>query len=55
LNAAIIDNIRFNANYHIIYMRGLGVFLKCCCMDNLFFKPHELAPRDRKEKTGNYL
>jgi hypothetical protein len=24
-------------------------------MDNLFFKPHELVARDRKEKTGNYL
>jgi hypothetical protein len=24
-------------------------------MDNLFFKPHELAARDRKERTGYYL
>jgi hypothetical protein len=24
-------------------------------MDNLFFKPHELAARDRKVKTGSYL
>jgi hypothetical protein len=23
-------------------------------MECLFFKPHELAARDRKEKTGNY-
>ena len=23
-------------------------------MDNLFFKPHELAARDRKGKTENY-
>jgi hypothetical protein len=24
-------------------------------MECLFFKPHELAARNRKEKTGNYL
>jgi hypothetical protein len=24
-------------------------------MDNLFFKPHELAAMDRKERTGYYL
>jgi len=36
-------------------MRGRGVFLNNRYMDNLFFKPHELAARDRKEKIGNYL
>ena len=29
-----------------------GCFLNRRSMDNLFFKPHELAARDRKEKIG---
>jgi hypothetical protein len=36
-------------------MRDRGVFLNRRYMDNLFFKPHELAARDRKEKSGYYL
>jgi hypothetical protein len=33
---------------------GSGCFLDSRSMDNLFFKPHELAARDRKERTGYY-
>ena len=36
-------------------MRGREVFLNNRFMDNLFFKPHELAARDRIEKTENYI
>jgi len=36
-------------------VRGCEVFLNNSSMDNLFLKPHELAARDRKEKTGSYL
>jgi hypothetical protein len=34
---------------------GAGCFPNKRSMDNLFFKPHELAARVRKEKTGYYL
>jgi hypothetical protein len=36
-------------------MRGWGAFSSGCSMDKLFFKPHELAARDRKERTGKHL
>jgi hypothetical protein len=34
----------------MMFLRDRGVFPNSRCMDNLFFKPHELAARDRKEK-----
>jgi hypothetical protein len=36
------------------YLRSRGVFLTTATWI-FFFKPHELAARDRKEKTRNYL
>ena len=34
---------------------GGGEFFKTIATWRIFFKSHELAARDRKEKTGNYL
>ena len=36
-------------------MKDQKVFLNKSSMDALFFKPHELAARDLKEKTEHYL
>ena len=38
-----------------MWLKGRGVFLNNSSMDDLFFESHELAARDRKEKTENYL
>jgi hypothetical protein len=35
-------------------LRGRGVFLTTATWI-IFFKPHELAAKDRKEKPRNYL
>ena len=36
-------------------LKSRRAFLNRRSMYNLFFKPHELAARDCKEKTGNYV
>jgi len=37
------------------FYEGSGCFPSRRYMDNLFFKPDELAAKDPKERTENYL
>jgi len=39
----------------VFKLRGRGVFLNNSSMDDFFLKPHELAARDCKQKTEDYL
>ena len=46
----IIRRMKRKVILTIAINQGLGVFPNNRTMDDLFFKPHELAARDHKEK-----